>query len=395
MLTPPDGLRIQSLDPTDVDQRQEMGSLAFAASPGFDPTTPTTPPERTVAAYDGDRVVGTVVTLEMTQTWGGRQVQCGGLAGVIVRPEYRGRNVARPLVAESFDRMATRDEVISALFPTTATLYRSMGYEIVGWHRRRRLLLTHLPRPSESVTWRQVAIDDPGIVAQYQSMAAHYDGWVSPGSGFWAVRHHRLRNETTVNRFAFIGTRDGRDVAAVRYRYTDSDTDLFDVTIELLGGVDGDAITDALAFVGGHGTTGGAVTTEVPTDALAPSLAHLQRGTPVDDWPWMLRLVDAPGAVAARGVPTTVSGTVALDLTDHVRPANAGAFVLGIDGGQSELQPGGAGTVACSISTLAALYGGADPGVLARAGALPGATEADLDVFRAAWMTTATNPTFF
>ncbi len=52
----------------------------------------------------------------------------------------------------------------------------------------------------------------------------------------------------------------------------------------------------------------------------------------------MLRLIDAPAAIAARGYPPAVSLSVPLDIADRDLPANAGRWTLQVTGGTGRLQ---------------------------------------------------------
>ena len=52
---------------------------------------------------------------------------------------------------------------------------------------------------------------------------------------------------------------------------------------------------------------------------------------------WMLRLVDAPAAIAARGYPPAVSLSVLLDIADPAMPGNAGRWALEVSGGTGRL----------------------------------------------------------
>lgn len=98
----------------------------------------------------------------------------------------------------------------------------------------------------------------------------------------------------------------------------------------------------------------------------------------------MTRLVDAPGAVAARGFPPGLEVTVPIRIHDRRLPANDGAFVLEVQGGRGALTAGGDGRVEVDVHDLAALYTGfTSARVLARRGALAGATDADVDAL--AW----------
>src|SRR5262249_7462920 len=73
---------------------------------------------------------------------------------------------------------------------------------------------------------------------------------------------------------------------------------------------------------------------------------------------WMTRIVDAAGAVAARGYPSSVRAELHLQLADRMAPWNDGRFVLRVEGGEGKLSPGGTGDVHLSGDALASLYTG-------------------------------------
>ncbi len=54
---------------------------------------------------------------------------------------------------------------------------------------------------------------------------------------------------------------------------------------------------------------------------------------------WMLRVVDAAAAIAARGFPPGVSASVPLEIHDQSRPANSGHWQLTVAGGTGTLTP--------------------------------------------------------
>jgi predicted acetyltransferase len=94
--------------------------------------------------------------------------------------------------------------------------------------------------------------------------------------------------------------------------------------------------------------------------------------------PWMLRLVDVAGAVAARGWSPFLKGTVDIALADPECPWNSGQYRLVLDGGEGRWEPGGSGRVRVTPRGLAAWYAGAaSPGVLRRAGLLDGPDDHD------------------
>ena len=95
-------------------------------------------------------------------------------------------------------------------------------------------------------------------------------------------------------------------------------------------------------------------------------------------------MLDAASAVAARGWPPLLDGSVDLDLEDGLCPWNAGPYRLVLSAGEGRLEPGGNGAVRVGPRGLALLYAGAaSPGVLRRAGLLAGG-DAATDAFLAA-----------
>ncbi len=85
-----------------------------------------------IGAFDGGRLVGTARYHPMRQWWHGRSMPMAGVAGVKVAPEERGRGVGTAMMTRLLDEISERGFAVSVLFPTTAPLYRGMGWEIAG-----------------------------------------------------------------------------------------------------------------------------------------------------------------------------------------------------------------------------------------------------------------------
>jgi hypothetical protein len=80
---------------------------------------------------------------------------------------------------------------------------------------------------------------------------------------------------------------------------------------------------------------------------------------------WMLRVVDAPAAIAARGFPPAVSLSVPLVISDRARPANSGRWQLSVSDGKGILIQNG------PVSSPATAASAADGGSPAADGSLP------------------------
>jgi predicted acetyltransferase len=380
-------IRIDDLRPGDEAAAFDLGRQAFGGSDRFDPERPGMAPGRHVAAYLDGALVGQVRRHAFGQHFGGRRLPCAGISGVAVAPEARNRALARRMLTESMERAAADGEVIAALYPTTAALYRSAGFEVAGWWVQRGVGVGELPRDDGSLTWERADLDDPRAVAVHDRMAPDHDGWIDPGADFWAWRAIRARKDESANRYLYIGLRGPEPVAAVQYAYGRSERAMYRIDAEVVLGVDGVAVGAALAFLGSHGTTADEVRTLLPVDELELHLAHAQRTRVHATWPWMLALIELPGAIAARGFPEGVAGSLSLEVTDGNRPANAGRWVLTVADGRGALERGGPGRVAVSVTDLAAVFSGhLDPVRLARAGRLGPASAADVGLLRAAFV---------
>ncbi len=387
---------IETIRSGDEAQRHDLRRQAFGSTDPYDPDLAVPDPERTVAAYVGDDLMGTVVALDFTMTWGGSPVPGAGVSGVVVRPELRGQGAARALLRESFDRMRARGELVAVLFPTTATLYRSVGFEICGSHEWRRIPLEVIPTgPAATLQWRRVDFDDPGLRAMHDRMAGRIDGWVVTDDRWWARTRATMVNEASTNRFAYLGGRDGIDAAAVIYHYEPLEKGFYELATDLVAGVDDAAVAAALGFLAINGTTASRVETDLPASLLARHVPSFQRSKVTNALPWMLRLVDPVGAIAARGWPSSVTGRVELYIVDETISANAGPHVFEIVDGSASLTPGGSGAVSVTVNDLAVVYAGGDVRGLSDAGRLAGATTTDIDLLAAAGVSHPSMPFFF
>ena len=97
-----------------------------------------------LGAFDGTRLIGTARYLPMRQWWRGRSLPMAGVAGVKVAPEERGRGVGRLLMVRLIADMAGNGYPLSALYPATAPLYRSLGWEFAGGKYETTLPVTAL-----------------------------------------------------------------------------------------------------------------------------------------------------------------------------------------------------------------------------------------------------------
>ncbi len=378
-------IEITSLRPGDEQRRRELDVEAFGSTAPFDADVPSLPHEREVCAYDGERLLGAVTTLDGAQWFGGSAVPMGGVASVAVRADARGAGLARSMMEEAFRRMAERREVISTLYPSTATLYRSLGYEIAGDWSEVRLPLTLLGRRGTHHPVQDLPLDDFSAIRHlYDAAAPHHDGWRDRSELVWkynAYSHGKAKR--AFNRCAHDGD---RLLWAVAYEYVApgpaaGPTGAYDLRAREMVATDTAAWRELLGYLGGYSTMGDSLVTSLPRREWAHHLAHPQRIPPIRHWPFMTRLIDVAGAITARGYPRIGPTAVDVTVTDDVIDANNRTIRIAVDGGSAEVSDGDSNAaMVIDQRILASIYTGAlAPRVAAHQGLIVDATDSSLD----------------
>ena len=337
--------------------------------------------DRSIAAFDGDRMVGTGGAYSMDLTLPGlTAIPIGGLTAISVLPTHRRRGILRSMIAYHFEEVERRGELVSALGASESVIYGRFGYGLATtfadyeidprrgqflrpvttrgrvrlldpeetaklvpplYDRYRRGQPGELSRPQ---VWWDVYARDPEWSRQgasrhydvvYESGPGRVDGWVS-----YRVesRWHNGLAANIVKVRMLVGLTVEAEAALWRYLL---DLDLAG-TIKLIDRPVDDPIRWRLAD------------------------PRRLRVTEVGDQLWV-RLLDLPGALAARRY--AVDDALVLEVTDAVRPRNQGRFRLqGGPGGAACEPTSAAPDLALDIADLGAAYlGGASLASLARA----------------------------
>jgi GNAT superfamily N-acetyltransferase len=135
-----------------------FGPIARADHPRWQESSGTAiAARRYLGAFDGSRLLAAAQYHDMIQWWHGRPVPMAGVANVMVAPEERGRGTGRTLMRALLGLIGDRGYPVSALYPATMALYRSLGWEIAGSlsrfaipsHALRSLVTTDAAVPGE------------------------------------------------------------------------------------------------------------------------------------------------------------------------------------------------------------------------------------------------------
>jgi predicted acetyltransferase len=348
---------------------------------------------RCLGAFEGRRMVGSALFLDMRQWWHGRSVPMAGVAGVKIAPEDRGRGVGRAIMTELTELMTERGYPLAALYPATMTIYRSLGWEMAGHRYEARLSarsLFAMAKPEVSGASRppgDLRRPGPGDAAEILEVIG---------------RAHALArdcgpatyDEATVRHWL---TRPGRYDDTGRYAYFAPDGFLAyswlrghdELLVEHLTAASAETTRALWRLVASNSSVAETVRARVgPADPFWWLLRE-QDAEICERESWMLRLLDAPAAIAARGFPAT-DLAVPLLITDELYPANSGLWKLTVRDGTGCLSffrtgtatsPGSPASaqgeapeppLALGPRGLAALYAGTPVATLRRAGLASG-----------------------
>lgn len=333
--------------------------------------------ERSVGAFDGERLVGMAVAHAMRQLFGGRAVPMGGIHSVAVVPDRRGRGLGRLLLAELLAGLRERGDALSTLFPATARPYRAVGFELAGtmcWRRVAPRALGTLPRPEHARLRPLAAGEIPGLAACYAEVAVGANGFLERGAAWWELARDQLWRGRSV--FAALAP-DDRITGYVVYRQLEGEYSAlggpFRLALDEILWSERDAGLALWRLLGSWAPQVDSIlyrsTAEDPLLWLLPE----QDQELVAEVRWMSRLVDPVAGVAARGFADAIDAEAHLELDDPLLPANAARYVLRVAKGRGELVRGGRGDLRLDAGALASLFTGyATPAALARAGRLAG-----------------------
>lgn len=301
-------------------------------------------------AHDGGRVVGGYAVYDFGQRWQGRDVRLGGIAGVGVAPDARGRGVARAMMVDALTRLRAQGVPVAGLYPASWRVYRAVGYDHAGERTLYEAPAAALARfrPEAEVT--PVDPTDPAAHAAFAARYRPAHGNLVRNAAVWG----RLTQPYVGRRYGWLVGDDGYVILG----HAPPEGPHWDLEVVDLAAPSAPTARTVLSLLGGHRS----MVRQVrwfgsPADGLA---SHLDEPVVrvVEQQRWMLRLVDLPAALRGRGWPEGAAGTLHLRVEDELFPDQAGAWTLEVADGRAEVRRGGPGTLRLSARALGPLYSG-------------------------------------
>ena len=312
-------------------------------------------PDRPRVLRDEGGLAACLLRLPMGQFFGGRSVPTLGIAGVGVPAERRGQGLAKRLMTECL-REARRDGfALSTLYASTFRLYRHVGYERAGQRFVVKVDPQQLSAPRTSAVMRPLTEEDEPVVRElYVTYARAGTGLLDRGPDLWL----RVRNPGMKPACGAAVVEDGQVTGYVRWVQVDGEGRNFDLVASDHAAATPTAARRLLAFLASHGTLAHQVVWFGGPGEPLLALLDTTRFE-LKHWDdWMLRLVDVPQALEARGYAGAVSGEVHLELEDDLFEENGGRFVLRVADGRGTVERGGDGGLVTSVRALAPHYTG-------------------------------------
>lgn len=346
-------------------------------------------PERSLAVFDGDDIVGTAGIYSFQLTVPGAFLPTAGVTGVAVLPTHRRRGLLRALMRRQLDEVHDRGEPLAALWASEGGIYQRFGYGLGAFSTSfdiRREWTAFVS--SEEVGGRVRLVERGPAMAAFPGV---YERVRSERSGFLDRKEARLelrfadqeseRDGATPFFYGLYESPTGHVDGYVVYRVKSAWNDFMpgaEVLVEELMAATPEAYAALWRYCFGIDLVGRIRAWHRAVDEpLLVMLAEPRRlRFAVRDGLW-LRVVDVPSALEGRRY--AAEGRVVLGVRDQFCPWNEGRFELeaGPEGGRCGASLGRP-DIELDVAALAAAYlGGTSFRTLARAGraeeATPGA----------------------
>ena len=338
--------------------------------------------ERTVAAFDGDELVGTCGAFSFDLTVAGGTLPMGGTTIITVQPTHRRRGVLRAMMTAHLDEIRERGEPLAGLWASETSIYGRFGFgQAADLHHVKLDADTIEFRgdpPAGEVRLVEPAEARPKMEAVYERVRPTRPGMLSRSDAWWIGRmmydpEHRRAGRSS-KRFAVYTGPAGVEGYAV-YRQKEKWDEFPEGEVQVL---------EVMAATPEAHEALWRYLTRID---LYPKIEYWN--LPVDDeLPWRvvearrvrrhvwdalwIRLIDIPRALEGRSY--RAEGRIVFDVRDRFLPLNDGRYLL-------EAGPGGSkcsrtsddADLQLDVNVLGALYlGGQSVSPLSRAGWIRG-----------------------
>ena len=377
------GLEVRPIAPEQLRPWMEAVETAFGedvTDEGFERFRAILEPERVLAAFDGQVIVGGGAAFSFQLTVPGGRLGAGGVTAVGMLPTHRRRGLLRQMMVRQLADIRVAGEPLAVLWASEGNIYQRFGYGLASLNgsieiARERAVFR---RPADwSGDVRLVDADTAagGFPPIYAQVAARTPGFYGRDDNWW--RKRTLADPESWRRgmsrkFFCLLERAGTPAAYAMYRIKDEWDDIGSKSalhvVEWMA-VDPAATQDIWRYLFSVDlmarTTSRLGPIDHPLLLMLDEPRRLQMR--VGDGLW-LRIVDVEAALAGREY--AADGELVIDLADDLMPDCAGRWRIVASGGRAEVaRTDRPADLRLDTTDLAAIYlGGFTVGQLSRAG---------------------------
>jgi predicted acetyltransferase len=319
-------------------------------------------PDRALAAYDGDRIVGTAAAISVDLTVPGGMLPVAGVTTVGVHPTHRRRGILRQMMERQLADVHERGEPLAILWASEGGIYQRFGYGLATLRagiKVDRQYSAYRRVHEWAGSLRFIGEDDArkAFPPVYDAARLTRVGFFSASPAFWDAEvfyfpeHWRHgRGEPLHVLHETDGTVDGY----VRYAIRSNDTSEVSV-LDMISATPA-AHLDLWRFLLDIDLMNRVEAWNVaPDDPVILAMAEPRRlDMTLGDALW-LRIVDIAPALAGRRYRT--DGRIVFDLVDELLPHNHGRWSLTVEGGVPLVEPtSDAADIAVDVTDLGATY---------------------------------------
>jgi predicted acetyltransferase len=295
-------------------------------------------PARSLAARDGDRIIGTTTVLDYTMSVPRADpVPCAGVTSVAVAPTHRRRGVMRSLMRRQLDDLHAEGTAWAALYASEAGIYGRFGYGVASRSQTFRLdgPWRRFTDPVEPAGIALVDLTDaaPVLSDVYARVRADVPGMMSVPEDQWRLYLEHdppdSRSGGSPRQVVTCGDR-GFAIYRIKRGWGDAGPD-GTVLVERCMATDSEAWRQLWSYVCNLDLVQHLEAHMRPVDDPLPWwLAERRRLVITDGVSCYIRLVDVGAALSLRG--TTADASVVVDVADPFCPWNERRWELAGDG---------------------------------------------------------------
>jgi predicted acetyltransferase len=348
------------------------------------------PPDRTLAAFDGDAIVGTFGGYDLRLTVPGGSMPMEGTTVVTVFPTHRRMGLMREMMRKHLDKAVEAGYPIAGLWASETDIYGRYGYGIASYFQSLKMVGPRISFRDEVEIdrVRRISADDAASVLPpvFQRKCLVTPGMLERSDVWWEhfvlADEEWMRKGKTKRRYVVHHGPDGVDgYVSYRNQSAEGDDGHDNGTVHVIEFIATTARAEAslwtyLTRVDGAPNIDA---WNIPIDHVLPEMVREPRRirtSRVSDSLW-IRILDVEAALSGRTYEE--DGSISVALTDMFRPQTAGSYRLEIVDGAPSVQRVDTAGLEMEIDVLGALFlGGANARSYAAAGRIEG-SESDVD----------------